>query len=134
MLKAYKYRLYPNNRQINIIERTFGCARKVWNLMLADKIAHYNETGKSLTVTPAKYKRMAEYAYLKEVDSLALANVQLDLQDAYKSFFDRIKKARKRDFQSSRAKKQVVSLILRITKEVLCALKTVKSGCLKLAL
>ena len=38
MLKAYKYRLYPNNRQINMIERTFGCARKVWNLMLADKI------------------------------------------------------------------------------------------------
>ncbi len=105
MLKAYKYRLYPNNKQINMIERTFGCARKVWNLMLADKIAYYNETGKSLTVTPAKYKRMAEYAYLKEVDSLALANVQLDLQDAYKSFFDRIKKGKKAGFPKFKSKK-----------------------------
>ena len=105
MLKAYKYRLYPNNKQINMIERTFGCARKVWNLMLADKIAHYNETGKSLTVTPAKYKRMEEYAYLKEVDSLALANVQLDLQDAYKAFFDRIKKGKKAGFPKFKSKK-----------------------------
>ena len=40
MLKAYKYRLYPNKTQMNMIERTFGCARKVWTLMLADKIDH----------------------------------------------------------------------------------------------
>ena len=105
MLKAYKYRLYPNKTQINMIERTFGCARKVWNLMLADKISHYKKTGKSLTVTPAKYKRMAEYAYLKEVDSLALANVQLDLQDAYKAFFDRVKKGKKAGFPKFKSKK-----------------------------
>ncbi len=89
-----------------MIERTFGCARKVWNLMLADKIAHYNKTGKSLAVTPAKYKRMAEYAYLKEVDSLALANVQLDLQNAYKAFFDRVKKGKKAGFPKFKSKKE----------------------------
>ena len=60
MLKAYKYRIYPTKEQQNIFERTFGCVRKVWNLMLADKIAYYKETGKSLTVTPAKYKCMEE--------------------------------------------------------------------------
>ena len=53
--------------------------------MLNDKIEHYKATGRSLTVTPAKYKK--EYPYLKEVDSLALANEQMHLQTAYKNFF-----------------------------------------------
>lgn len=65
--------------------RTFGCCRKIWNLMLADKIAYYEQIGKMLYNTPAQYK--AEHPYLKEVDSSALANVQLDLQQAYLSFF-----------------------------------------------
>ena len=38
--------------------------------MLADKIKHYQQTGKSLSVTPAQYK--SQYEWLKEVDSLAL--------------------------------------------------------------
>ena len=53
--------------------------------MLADKIAHYEKTGESLNNTPAQYKE--EFPWLKEVDSLALANVQLNLNKAYKSFF-----------------------------------------------
>lgn len=53
--------------------------------MLADKIAYYEANKAMLTTTPAQYKN--EYPYLKEVDSLALANVQLNLQTAYKNFF-----------------------------------------------
>ena len=53
--------------------------------MLADKIAYYNETGKTLHNKPAQYKK--DFPWLKEVDSLALCNVQLDLQKAYKNFF-----------------------------------------------
>ena len=53
--------------------------------MLADKIAYYEETGKTLYNTPAQYKK--DFPWLKEVDSLALANVQLNLQKAYKNFF-----------------------------------------------
>lgn len=53
--------------------------------MLADKIAYHKETGKTLRNTPAQYKK--DYPWLKEVDSLALCNVQLNLQKAYKSFF-----------------------------------------------
>lgn len=83
--KAIKYRLYPTTEQSIMFAKTFGCCRKVWNLMLADKIAHYETTGKMLITTPAKYKK--DYPYLKEVDSLALANVQLNLQSAYKNFF-----------------------------------------------
>lgn len=53
--------------------------------MLADKIAHYKKTGETLKNTPAQYKN--EFPWLKEVDSLALCNVQLNLNKAYKSFF-----------------------------------------------
>ena len=83
--KAYKFRLYPNLEQRILFEKTFGCSRFIWNQMLADKIAHYKETGELLKNTPAQYKD--EFPWLKEVDSLALANVQLNLNKAYKSFF-----------------------------------------------
>ena len=53
--------------------------------MLSEKQEHYKETGKSLRVTPAKYK--TDFPWLKEVDSLALANAQLHLETAYKNFF-----------------------------------------------
>ena len=83
--KAIKYRLYPTKEQCVMFTKTFGCCRKIYNLMLADKIAHYQATGQMIQTTPAQYK--GEYPYLKEVDSLALANVQLHLQTAYKNFF-----------------------------------------------
>ena len=67
--------------------KTFGCCRKIWNLMLNDKIEYYKLTKEMLQTTPAQYKKQEEYKYLKEVDSLALANVQLHLQTAYKNFF-----------------------------------------------
>lgn len=70
--KAMKYRLYLTTEQSILFAKTFGCCRKVWNLMLADKISYYEATGNMLTTTPAPYKK--EYPYLKEVDSLALTN------------------------------------------------------------
>ena len=83
--KSYKFRLYPTEEQKVIFAKTFGCSRAIWNMMLADKIAYYKETGQTLKNTPAQYKK--EYPWLKEVDSLALCNVQLNLQKAYQSFF-----------------------------------------------
>ena len=84
--KSYKFRLYPTEEQMVLFEKTFGCSRFIWNQMLADKIAYYKETGKTLKNTPAQYKK--DYPWLKEVDSLALCNVQLNLQKAYKGFFE----------------------------------------------
>lgn len=83
--RAIKYRIYPSAEQKVLFAKTFGCCRKIWNLMLADKITYYQQTQKMLQTTPAQYKK--SYPYLKEVDSLALANVQLHLQTAYKNFF-----------------------------------------------
>lgn len=80
-----RYRLYPNKAQREYFAKCFGCVRFVYNHMLSDKIKYYEETGKNLRVTPAQYKK--EYPWLKEVDSLALANAQLHLESAYKNFF-----------------------------------------------
>lgn len=88
--KAIKYRIYPTTEQAVMFAKTFGCCRKVYNLMLSDKIESYKSTGKFPAVTPAKYKK--DYPYLKEVDSLALANKQLDLQAAFRNCFNKSRK------------------------------------------
>lgn len=103
---AIKYRLYPKNEQMIMFAKTFGCTRKVYNLMLESKIESYEETGKFAKVTPAMYKK--DYPYLKEVDSLALANAQLNLETAFRNRFD--KKRKKKNgfpkFKSKRSSRQ----------------------------
>ena len=103
MNKAIKYRIYPTKEQAVLFAKTFGCCRKVYNLMLADKMESYQATGKFVAVTPAKYKK--EYPYLKEVDSLALANVQLNLQSAFCSRFSKTRK-RKNGFPKFKSAKK----------------------------
>ncbi|WP_194611233.1 RNA-guided endonuclease TnpB family protein [Clostridium vitabionis] len=90
MNKAIKYRVHPTTEQSVMFAKTFGCCRKVYNLMLSDKIDGYKATGKFPTVTPAKYKN--DYPYLREVDSLALANKQMDLQEAFRNTFSKSRK------------------------------------------
>lgn len=93
MLKAYKYRIYPNVEQQIYIAKAYGCSRFIYNQMLANRIEVYEENKDSMTskemaklyLTPAKFKK--EYEFLKEVDSLALANAQMNLDTAYKNFF-----------------------------------------------
>lgn len=85
MLKAYKFRLYPNKEQEIYFSKCFGSVRFIYNKMLNDKIEYYKKNNKILNTTPAKYKK--EYIWLKEVDSLALANAQMNLDKAYKNFF-----------------------------------------------
>lgn len=82
---AYRFRIYPTEEQKILLGKTFGCCRFLYNQMLNDKILEYKKTKKLLKNTPAMYKK--EYPFLKEVDSLALANVQFHLEKAYKNFF-----------------------------------------------
>ncbi|STX11191.1 transposase, IS605 OrfB family [Kurthia zopfii] len=89
-LKAYKFRIYPTEEQEIFFVKTFGCVRKVYNLMLDERMKNYEESKldvskKQKFPTPAKYK--TEFPFLKEVDSLALANAQRNLEKAYKNFF-----------------------------------------------
>lgn len=82
---AYKYRLYPNVEQQILFAKTFGCCRKIWNLMLSDRNEAYQKDKTHIAPTPASYKK--DYPFLKEVDSLALANVQLNQNKAFQEFF-----------------------------------------------
>ena len=84
---AYRYRIYPDKEQEIMLKKTFGCCRFVYNRMLTDKKESYEKTGKIPRITPTRYKK--EYEWLKEVDSLALANVQLHLEEACRRFFDK---------------------------------------------
>lgn len=90
--KAYKFRLYPTDEQALLIRQTFGCVRFVYNKMLAERKETYELLKDDIEAlkkvkhpTPAKYK--IEFEWLKEVDSLALANAQMNLEKAYKAFF-----------------------------------------------
>ena len=77
MLTAVKYRIYPNKEQSKLIDRTIGCVRLVYNLMLNDFYEN------NIIKTPAMYK--SEYPFLRDVDSLALANSRMDLKQAFRN-------------------------------------------------
>lgn len=83
---AYKFALYPNDEQIILITKTFGSVRWIYNHLLADKNNYYKETGQNLKKEVSEYKPF--YEWLKEVDSLALANAKVNLDAAFKNFFE----------------------------------------------
>ena len=82
--KAYKYRIYPNTEQKIFFAKCFGCVRFFYNKSLSDMNDIYESTGKFKNITPASYKE--DYPFLKEVDSLALSNAQLNRNIAFKDF------------------------------------------------
>ena len=83
--RSIQYRIYPDADQEQLIQKTFGCVRFIWNQELSDEEEFYAATGKCFIPTPACYKK--EYPFLKEVDSLALANAQLNLKRDFQAFF-----------------------------------------------
>ena len=82
---AYKYRIYPNSEQKQYFAKCFGCVRFFYNKSLSDMNDIYKEKQEFKNITPATYKE--DYPFLKEVDSLALANAQLNRNTAFKAFF-----------------------------------------------
>ena len=83
--KAYKYRIYPNKAQREYFSKVFGCVRFFYNKSLSDMNELYKSKGIYKNITPASYKK--NYPFLKEVDSLALCNAQINRNMAFKSFF-----------------------------------------------
>lgn len=105
MLRAYKYRIYPTGEQETLIQKTFGCVRFMYNRLLADSQEEYKINGKSKIYTPAKYKE--EFQWLKEVDSMALCNAQMNVKTSYSNFFRKLeqgKKGRKAGFPKFHSK------------------------------
>nr|WP_238585095.1 hypothetical protein [Sharpea azabuensis] len=76
--------------------------------MLSERIEGYKATGKFLSVMPARYKN--DYPFLKEVDSLALANVQLNLQSAFRNCFSKSMK-KKNGFPKFKSSKHILQTI-----------------------
>ena len=81
---AYKYRIYPNTEQKIFFAKCFGCVRFFYNKSMSDMNDIYKTTSKFKNITPASYKD--DYPFLKEVDSLALSNAQLNRNIAFKDF------------------------------------------------
>jgi putative transposase len=101
-LKAYKYRIYPTDTQVVFFAKTFGCCRFVWNKMLDKKLHAYKKKERIPQDTPAKYEE--EFPFLKEVDSFALCNVQLQLEKAFKDHFKNRKQFKLPKFKKEKDK------------------------------
>lgn len=104
-VKGFKYRIYPNDEQIDLFSNTFGCVRFVWNSVLADTIREYefylkhkNYSTVTLVIKPSitgfnlvnkliPLKTSPEYEWLNNVSSVALQQKLFDLNDAFSNFF-----------------------------------------------
>ena len=88
--KAYKYRIYPNKVQRELISKTFGCCRFVYNKYLAKRIEMYEKNKETFTYVQCANdmkKLKSELGWLKEADSTALQSALKDLDSAYQKFF-----------------------------------------------
>ena len=106
--KGVKFRIYPNKHQCSLIERTFGCTRFVYNHALDLRNKAYEDGSKmsykdTSTVLTAM-KQVERYAFLKEVDSIALQQSLRDLDRAFLNFFEH--RARHPKFHSKHSMKQ----------------------------
>ena len=106
--KAYKFRLYPNREQEELIQKTFGCVRFVYNHFLEDRITVYKEYGEGRTFFQQNKMLTAlkqEYPWLQEPDKNALQNALRDLNTAYQNFFRRVKQGGAPGFPKFKRKK-----------------------------
>ena len=90
MEKAYKYRIYPNKRQKELLAKTFGCCRFVYNHFLNKRIETYQNEQKTLSYNQCSSeltKLKSELEWLKEPDKCSLQNALKDMDRAYKNFF-----------------------------------------------
>ena len=99
--KASVFRIYPNVKQTQQINKTVGCARFVYNYFLDKRIKAYQEDGTSLgynkcSALLTQLKRDKDHLWLQEVDKFALQNSLRDLNTAYNNFFREIAKGNKK--------------------------------------
>ena len=93
--KAYKYRIYPNKAQEELIQKTFGCVRYVYNHFLAERMETYKEKGESLSFyrqNKSLTELKKELEWLQEPDKNALQIALQNLNTAYQTFFRNVKK------------------------------------------
>ena len=112
--KAYKYRIYPNKGQQELINKHIGCCRYVYNLCLEKKINAYKASKKTISsfelikLLPL-LKKEPETSFLNEVNSQSLQTAIRNLDDAYKKFFKEKKGFPK--FKSKRNTRQSFQIV-----------------------
>jgi len=91
---AYKFRIYPTRKQEDLIQRTFGCCRYIFNRFLALREEKYKKSGETINyVTCSRELTLLKkkLVWLSEVDSHALQNSLKDLDTAFQNFFHGVK-------------------------------------------
>ena len=86
MNKGYKYRIHPNKKQKDLIDKTIACSRFVYNHILGKSIEYYELNKKSMKLS-IETEMKKEFEWLKDCDSIALQQSRIDLDTAYKNFF-----------------------------------------------
>lgn len=109
MKRAYRYRFYPTPDQAELLNRTFGCVRKVYNLALELRTGTYVTERRSMTYVQSsaaltEWKKTEDLAFLNEVSSVPLQQALRHLQSAFASFF--AKRAKYPRFKSKRKSRQ----------------------------
>lgn len=121
---SYKFRLYPNRQQEELIQKTFGCVRYVYNYFLGKRIEAYKADKSTMNYyvcanALTELKHTNDHTWLKEVDSKALQQSLRDLDNAYQNFFREVKKGgatgfprfkKKRDSRKSYTTKQNITV------------------------
>lgn len=83
---AYRFRGYPSENAEKVLMQNINGTRGFWNILVSDGEEYYKTTGKRLKKTPAQYKKSEGHEWLADLDSLALANVQLNYEKAMDAF------------------------------------------------
>jgi len=92
--KSYKYRIYPNKEQEELMQKTFGCSRFVYNYYLAKRIEIYKQDKSSMNYYACSKdlkKLKSEFGWLREVDSISIQSSLKSLENSYQNFFRRVK-------------------------------------------
>ena len=118
MEKSYEYRIYPNQQQKQLLARTFGCVRWVYNHFLEVRINAYKESKKLLGYCECsrlltELKKQEDTAWLAKVDCTSLQQSLRDLDRAYKDFF-RVKSIGFPKFKKKRSRKTYRTTYTRI--------------------
>ena len=117
MIKAYKYKLIPNQEQMETLSKYFGCVRFIYNWGLNRKIETHKENGKSIGyVQLAKeltlLKQQKEFEWLNECSSTSLQQSLRNLETAFSNFFK--KNAKYPKFKSKKYSRDSVKLIQKV--------------------
>jgi putative transposase len=107
MEKAYKFRIYPNKEQEELIQKTFGCVRFVHNYYLSKRKETYEKEHKTLNYVKCSADLTTlkkEKSWLQEVSSISLQQTLRDLDAAYQNFFTRVSKGDKPGYPQYKSK------------------------------